>query len=179
MDRSVCNFKTRDERSTTKGDEWRRLSRTMWREWKKITEVSSVLTDLYMIYIYIYICIYIYMYRALYIDIYIYIQSFLHTFNLRISHYLIVFNYFNVERMRVCFWIQPLWLLYSNKSVDWLIDWLIDWTLYLTISFILSQGREFRNELMWWNLGNLMTARAAEVRLSWRRLNRRDLKYSI
>jgi len=30
-------------------------------------------------------------------------QSFLHTFNLRISHYLIVFNYFNVELMRVFF----------------------------------------------------------------------------
>jgi len=26
-----------------------------------------------------------------------------HTFNLKISHYLIVFNYFNVELVRVCF----------------------------------------------------------------------------
>jgi len=58
--------------------------------------------------------------------------------------------------------------------------------LDLILSFILSQRRDYRIGVMWWNLGVLVTARAAEFRTSWRRLvwvagtlSRRELHYSI
>jgi len=57
---------------------------------------------------------------------------------------------------------------------------------YLILSFILSQCRDSILEVMWWNLGVLVTARAAELRTSWGRfvcvagrLSRRDLQLSI
>jgi len=41
-------------------------------------------------------------------------------------------------------------------------------TLYLILLFIWSQWRDLRTGVMWWNLGVLVTARAAELRTSWR-----------
>jgi len=41
----------------------------------------------------------------------------LHTFNLRISHYLMVFNYFNVELLRVCL-LKPATVAVIFKCVD-------------------------------------------------------------
>ena len=58
-------------------------------------------------------------------------------------------------------------------------------TLYWILSFILSQWRDLSMGVIWWNLGVLVTARATELRKSWRRfvwaagrLSRRELQQS-
>jgi len=45
IERSICYFKTRGERRATKGDEIGRPSKTMWREWKKRTEVRRLTSN--------------------------------------------------------------------------------------------------------------------------------------
>jgi len=42
IERSICYFKARGERRGTKGDKRGRPSTTMWRDWKKRTEVRRL-----------------------------------------------------------------------------------------------------------------------------------------
>jgi len=48
---------------------------------------------------------------------------------------------------------------------------MIDRTLYWIRCSILSQWRDLRRGVMWHDLGDLDTARAEELRMSWRRLS--------